>query len=508
VAARKYVLAIDAGSSSCRALVFDVGGSLVSSAYRKWKCDAPPEVAPLGREFNPAVFWDAVCQVSRESIGKAGVRPSDIVAVSTASQRQGVVFLDKDGAELYGGPNTDLRALMEGFAIDAEHGGELRRITGHSPAFLFAPAKLRWFRTNRPAVYERIATILTISNWILYRLSGRRVAEPSSDSDTGLVDIGGACWSADLQKTFGLAQSVCPEMAAAGTCVGLVNAKAAEQTGLAPGTLVVVGGADTQCGLLGMGVRNEGQVGIVAGWSAAIQMVTDRPIVDPSGKIWSSCHILHKKWVLESNAAEAGGAYAWLSQLLFEGADAKGDTYALMDRMAGEVLPGSGGALAFIGPRAMDMTRLKPLVGGVLFPITPTVTEVERKHIIRAALENLSFAFKANCLQLEKTSGLKINSVSIGGGLARSQTLGQILADVLGMPVDYYGMAEVTSYGAAMCAAVGAEVYPDLLRAGDAMGPRPNVVSPDNHGVQEYAGYYEKWLKAAKWLDSLGEEMM
>jgi sugar (pentulose or hexulose) kinase len=508
VASRKHVLAIDAGSSSCRALVFDVSGSLVSSAYRKWKYDVPPEVAPLGREFNPAVFWDAVCQVSRESIGKAGVRPSDIVAVSTASQRHGIVFLDKDGAELYGGPNTDLRALMEGFAIDAEHGGELRRITGHSPAFLFAPAKLRWFKANRPAVYERIATILTISNWILYRLSGRRVAEPSSDSDTGLVDIGGSCWSADLQKTFDLAQGVCPDMTAAGTCIGSVGTKVAEQTGLVSDTLVVVGGADTQCGLLGMGVREQGQVGIVAGWSAAIQMVTDKPIVDPGGKIWSSCHILPGKWVLESNAAEAGGAYAWLSQILFEGTDWNDDPYMLMDRMAGEVPPGSGGALAFIGPRAMDMTRLKPLVGGVLFPITPTVTEVERKHIIRAALENLSFAFKANCLQLEETLHLKMKSVSIGGGLARSQTLGQILADVLAMPVDYYGMAEVTSYGAAMCAAVGADVYPDLVKAGDDMGPKPRVVSPDTRGVQEYARHYERWLKAAKWLDGLGEEMM
>lgn len=209
---------------------------------------------------------------------------------------------------------------MDGFAIDAEHGADLHRITGHSPAFLFAPAKLRWFKANRPAVYERIATILTISNWILCRLSGRRVAELSSDSDTGLVDIGSSCWSTGLQRAFDLTQGVCPEMAEAGMCIGSVSDKVADQTGLAPGTLVVVGGADTQCGLLGMGVRDEGQVGIVAGWSAAIQMVTDEPIVDPGGKIWSSCHILPRKWVLESNAAEAGGAYAWLNQLLFEGA--------------------------------------------------------------------------------------------------------------------------------------------------------------------------------------------
>ena len=506
--ARKYVLAIDAGSSSCRALVFDVAGSHVSSACCKWTYDSPPDIGPLGREFQPAAFWGAVCHVCRESISKAGVRPSDILAVSSAGQRQGVVFLDKDGDEIYGGPNTDLRALIEGLAIDAEHGGELRRITGHSPAFLFAPAKLQWFKANRPDAYDRIATILTINNWILYRLSGRRVAEPSSDSDTGLVDIGGSCWSPHLQKAFDLDQGFCPEMTAAGTRVGVVTGKAADQAGLAPGTLVVVGGADTQCGLLGMGVRDQGQVGIVAGWSAAIQMVTDGPIFDPGGRIWSSCHVFPRKWVLESNAAEAGGAYAWLNQLLFEGTDSMEDTYTMMDRMAGESPPGSGGAVAYIGPRVMDMAHLKPLLGGILFPITPSVTEVERKHVIRAALENLCFAFKANCRQLEETSNLKIESVSIGGGLARSQALGQILADVLAMPVKYHGLAEITSWGAAMCAAVGAGVYADLVKAGDAMGPKPEVVRPEKHGIQEYARYYEKWLKAAGWLSSLGEEMM
>lgn len=508
MAARKCVLAVDAGSTGCRAVVFDVAGLLVSSACRRWTYDSPPDVGPLGREFNPTAFWDAVCQVSRESISQAGVRPSDIVAVSSASQRHGVVFLDKDGHELYGGPNTDLRALVEGFSIDAEHGGDLRRITGHSPAFLFVPAKLQWFRANRPAVHDRIATILTINNWILYRLSGRRVAEPSSDSDTGLVDISGSCWSGELQQMLGVPRRLCPEMAVAGTRVGSVTAKAADQTGLVAGTAVVVGGADTQCGLLGMGVRNQGQVGIVAGWSAAIQMVTDGPIADSSGRIWSSCHILPGKWVLESNAAEAGGSYSWVSQLLFEGAGSKEDAYAIMDRMAGESPAGAGGAVAFIGPRAMDMTRLKPLFGGVLFPITPSVTEMERKHIVRAALENLCFAFKANCLQLEETSHLKIESVSVGGGLARSQTLGRILADVLATPVGYHGMAEVTSYGAAMCAAVGAGVYASLIKAGEAMGARPKVVSPDEHGVDEYARHYDKWLKAARWLDSLGEEMM
>ncbi|MDM7999484.1 MAG: FGGY family carbohydrate kinase [Dehalococcoidia bacterium] len=508
MAARKYLLAIDAGSSGCRALIFDTAGSTVSSASCRWTYDSPAEVAPLGKEFNPQAFWDAVCRVIRQSVIEAGISPSDIVALSSASQREGLVFLDRDGNELYGGPNTDLRAVMEGLSIDAERGDELRRITGHSPSFLFAPAKLQWFKTNRPEVYSRIATILTINNWILYRLSGECVAEPSSDSDTGLVDIAASCWSSRLREAFGLGEGVCPAMHSAGSVVGTVTEGAASQTGLAPGTLAVVGGADTQCGLLGMGVVSQGQVGVVAGWSATVQMVTDEPIVDSSGRIWSSCHVVPRKWILESNAAEAGGAYAWLGRCLFGGADPEQDTYAVMDRLASEAPAGSAGIVAFVGPRAMDMTRLKPLLGGIFFPITPSVTGVERKHIIRAVLENLSFAIKANCQQLRETSGLNVASLSVGGGLARSHILGHILADAMAMPVRYYREAEVTSLGAAMCAAVGAGVYPDLVKASGAMCPSPELVSPDPDRAEQYTAYYSKWVKFAKRLDSLGEEMI
>lgn len=507
MALRRYVLAIDAGSSSCRAAVFDAGGLLVSIAHRKWTYDAPAEVAPLGRQFDPAVFWDIVCQVIQEAILKADVKPSNIVATSVASQRHGVVFLDKDGNELYGGPNTDLRALLEGMAIDAEHGGDCRRITGHSPAFLFAPAKLQWFKSNRPEIYERIATVLTINNWIIYRLSGQRIAELSSDSDTGLIDIGRSCWSGELAQILGVPHGICPTITVAGTRVGSVSANVAKQTGMAADTIVVAGGADTQCGLLGMGVKDEGQVGIVAGWSAAIQMVTSKPIVDPKGKIWSSCHILPRKWVLESNAAECGGAYAWLNGILYDSPSGEEDAYALMDRLGQEAPIGSRGVLAFIGPRAMDMTQLKPLVGGIIFPITPSVTEVERKHIIRAALENLCFAFKSNCLQLEETSGLKMRSVSIGGGLARSRTLSRILADVLALPINCFDISEVTSYGASMCAAVGAGIYTDLGKACEAMAPRADVINPNPQNVQEYARCYEKWSKAGRWLDDLCKEI-
>jgi len=250
-----------------------------------------------------------------------------------------------------------------------------------------------------------------------------------------------------------------------------------------------------------MGVKDEGQVGIVAGWSGSIQMVTAQPIIDSGCRLWTGCHILPGKWILESNAGESGGAYRWLKGLIFGASNT--DIYARMDGLAQEVAPGAGGVLAFIGPMIMDMSRLRPSLGGFIFPVTPSVTNIERKHLIRAALENLCFAFKANCAQLEEVSQMRVKGMSIGGGLAQSRCLAQILSDVLGMAVASFEMPQVTSLGTAMCAATGSGIYPNLEQAMEAMRPKSIVVEPDPQRAQEYTQCYRRWLSTAKWLEDL-----
>jgi autoinducer 2 (AI-2) kinase len=445
--------------------------------------------------------------LTAQAIREAGVSPSDILAVSSASQRQGVVFLDKDGRELYAGPNTDLRAIVEGFGIDGQHGSEVYGITGHAPSLMLSPAKLHWFKANRPDIYERIATALSISDWVAYRLSGLMVGEASCISSIGLLDVCELSGSDRLEEILELPGGLCPQVAAAGTRLGTVTPAAAEQSGLAPGTAVVVGGADSQCALLGMGVIDEGQVGIVAGWSGSIQMVTAEPIIDPEGRTWTTCHVIPRKWILESNAQQCGGSYSWLRETLFGGPDGEADTYTLMDSMAEDAGPGAGGVLGFIGPMLMDMRRMKLSIGGFIFPVTPSITDIKREHFVRATLENLAFAFKANCDQLEQISGRKIAGVRIGGGLAQSACLVQMLADALAMPVTAFDVRHVTSWGTAMCAAVGAGVYGSFVEAIEAMSPSPRAVEPNPDGMEQYAPLYARWLRLVDWLDRLGDEL-
>ena len=504
--ADKYVIAIDAGSSGGRALIFDLRGNLISSASREWTYDVPDDAGPMSKEFAPLDFWEILCRLIKEAIGRMGIDPADVIAISSASQRQGVVFLDKDGRELYAGPNTDLRAILEGFTIDGEYGKEVYGITGHAPSLVFTPAKLHWFKANRPDIYKRITKAISISDWIIYKLSGEQIGEASCISSIGLVDIRDLQGSSRLEKMLDLPQKVCPDIVAAGTAVGPITKEAAEKTGLLPGTSVVVGGADSQCALLGMGVTERAQVGIIAGWSGSVQMVTAEPIIDSQGRTWSTCHVLPDRWILESNAQQCGGAYSWLKEILFGGYGSDKETYTYMDTLAAEVLPGAGGVIASIGPAIMDMSRMRPSLGGLLFPVTPSVADIKKEHLVRASLENLAFAFKANCVQLREISQLNIKEVKIGGGLAQSGCLVQILADVLDRPVHAFDVHHVTSWGTAMCAALGAGVYSSFESTIEAMSPQSRIIEPDQNAA-DYAQYYDKWLSTSAWLDKLSEDI-
>src|SRR5207237_8981352 len=104
---------------------------------------------------------------------------------------------------------------------------------------------------------------------------------------------------------------------APGTCVGAWPARAAAGTGIPEGTPVFAGGADTESALLGSGVHETGETGAVLGTTSPVQTVIDRPLIDPRGNLWTSCHVVPERWVLESNAGDTGDAYRWLLELMF-----------------------------------------------------------------------------------------------------------------------------------------------------------------------------------------------
>ena len=502
-----HVLAIDAGTSGVRCLIVDLNGRVVSFCRREWSYQSPDRIGPLGKEFSPELFWNIICDSVREALNSGGINPGTIVGVSATSQREGAVFLDKEGKELYAGPNIDLRALIEGASIDNDFGDEVYLITGHLPSFLFIPAKLKWFRENSPELYSKITRILSIADWIIYRLSGEQVSEVCGACELGLVDISSRQWSDRLIDLLSLPGDIYPELVPAGSLVGKVTHKAADETGIPEGTVVAQGSVDTHCGLVAMDVMEVSQVGIVLGWSAPVQMVINEPVCDPENRIWTGCHVEPGKWILESNAGEAGNAYRWLKEIMFSQHNYQDEAYDIMDRMALESPLGADSMLAFVGPDSMNMNHLTLRFGGFFFPLPLSVSKIQDSHLVRASLENICFAIKANSLQLEMVSSTKMNGVRVGGGLSRSRCLGQILTNVLDMPVCISEMSDVSGLGAAMCAAAGCGAYASLKEASQVMMPGFKIIEPDPRTALEYAEYYQRWVSAVECLEKLSEVM-
>ena len=489
--ARSYSLILDAGTSSKRCYMFDETGDIAGSCARPWSYLPEEDASSLARAFDPNGLWESFCNLIVGAMENATASPSEITVIGVTSQRQAVVFLDKAGREIFAGPNLDLRAVFEGAAIDEEFGEEVYSTTGHLPSMFFTPAKLRWLQVHRADDYRRIASILTLADWLLWRLTGNLASELTLACEAGLIDVGRGDWCAALLTDLGLVSNTIP-IVQAGTIGGMVSSKAAGETGLPEGTPVAVSGADTQCGLLGMGAALEGQVGIVAGWSVPLQMVTDRPILSPDRKTWAGFFPGGKKWVAESSGGDLGNSYRWLAGTLFGN---ESSSFDVMDALACTVPPGSEGVVAYLGATRMDMTKLGMRLGGFLFPVPLTFSDTGRGHLVRAALEAVAYTIKANLEQLEALVGAPAADIVIGGGMTRTPTFVRLLTDVIGRELRVSPTPQVSAFGAFLCCQTALGEFSSLEEAAASGKPRLETREPDPLDSAEYQDHYQQWVQ-------------
>lgn len=497
----RFIVVVDAGSTRIRCFVFDGEGRVVVRRSAPWSYLDSGTISPYARKLDSDAVWRSTTSLIAGCIGDGHVEASRVAAITVTSQRQGSVFFDEDMRVLYAGPNIDLRAVFEGAAIDDEMGERVFRTTGRLPSFLFAPAKLRWFMQHEPAVADRIDRVATLADWLRWELSGELVSEATLAAEAGLFDVREGRWCAPLLDELGIRPGGGVPVQRAGSVAGGVSPAAAGTTGIPEGVPVVVSPADTQCGLLGLGVGRPGQVGVVAGWSIPLLMLTSEPIFDDARRTWTGCYVEDGLWSLESTCGDAGNAYGWLADTMWAGEARPLDR---MDGATREVPAGSEGVLALLGPPRMDMSKIGLRPGGFVFPVPMTFGGIGREHLARAALESMAFSVRANLEQLESVSGMPASSVALGGGMTASSTWVEMLPDVLGRPVQVASEPDVTAAGARFTAEAALQGVDSLVGYAESEAAS-RTIEPRSVESAEYDYHYKRWTEMARHLESAGE---
>jgi autoinducer 2 (AI-2) kinase len=510
VISRPCVLAIDYGTTGGRACVFDQHGALLSCATWASEHLCEPDSAPWGRALDADQAWSDTVDGIGRALSADGVTAGSVTCIAVTSQRQGIALLDRQGGTLYVGPNVDLRGVMQGTRLLAQSGRDIYAITGHLPPYLFAPSRLQWFRQHDPRLYERIHMLLMLDGWIVWNLTGEGAAEFASAAESGVLDVSRLVWSKELIDKLELPEDIYPPLVRAGTVVGPLDISAAEAVGLEAGVPVVVAGPDTQCGLLGMGIRESGDTGAVVGWSAPIQQVVEEPRFDPEMRLWATCHVLPGQWIVEANCGPAGQAHQWIRDLLVPGRGFH--AVEILAREARDTLGPTADVpmFAFLGPRVADYADPHLLWGGIVFPLVSGYDgfgPLTRGMVALAGLENVAFALRANLERLQSLTGLRGVPVCIGGGLTQSETFVGLLADVVGEPVKIARTPSVSALGAAICGAVGVGLYADIQEASREMCSDAYVSEPERVRQACYQDAYESWKQVYDRIESLSQEM-
>ena len=498
--AEKYLMALDAGSGSGRCLMISLDGKKHYSTKIDWSYFTPVDAGGSSSEFNAQDFWNIFADCIQQTLKKAGANKEDIISISSTSQREGIVMLDKEGKELYAGPNRDMRAAIEGMRVSNEFGEEIYQRSGHFPNGIFAIARLLWFKKNKPDIYNKFHTLLSINDWVLYRLSEERACEPTNASETALYDIHKREWMLDLLEKLEL-DNFLPEVTTAGTILGKVTSKAAQETGLQEGTPVVIGAADTQCGLLGCGLLQSGEIGAISGTTTPVQMITQQPILDSEMRTWAAPYLIPEKFVLESNAGGSGSIFQWVRDAFCESeimTSNENDAFGLMSQIAKQAPPGALGVMAHFGVNIMNAKKLAMPPNVLLLGMGAYTSDTisGKPLILRAILENLAYGVKANADQVIAVSGITPQFIGVCGGLSNSDLYIQIIADCMQIPVQVPVCKEGSGVGAAICAGIGIGAIKNFEEGTDMLVHIDKVYDPDQETSVKYKSLYRKWLKS------------
>lgn len=443
------IIAHDLGTSGDKASLHDDSGITLATATVGY----PAAFASGGvAEQDPDDWWRAVGEATRQVLARAGVDARHVDAVGLSGQMMGAVLLGPDDRPLR--PAfiwADQRSTAQVDALlarvpQADAYAEL----GHRLNPTYTLPKVMWVRDNEPDVWARVRHVCLAKDHVTLRLTGRLATDPSDASGTDAYELVEGRWSARLLDAAGIDPGLFPEVVPSTTVLGGLTDEAADHTGLAPGTPVVVGGGDGPMASVGAGVTDPADGAYVSlGTSAWLALSGERPSFDPEMRTFTFAHVVPGRYVPIATMQAGGACLQWIADVLEP--DGGPDRFGRLLEAASTV-PAAADGLFFL-PHILGERSpyFNPAAAGVFAGIG---RHHGPGHLVRAVLEGVAFNLRT-CIGALESTGNAIESVDVIGGSARSDVWMAILADVWGIPVRRRSIVEeANSLGAAVTALV------------------------------------------------------
>jgi glycerol kinase len=489
-----HILALDQGTTSSRAIVFDGSGAIRSVAQREFQQIFPK---PGWVEHDPDEIWESQLATAREALSKAGLGASDVAALGITNQRETVVVWDrKTGRPVHNAIVWQDRRTAE----DCErlrHSGHLpsfRRKTGLVLDPYFSGTKLAWLLRNVPnlraAADEGRLAFGTVDSWLIWNLTGGAVhaTDVTNASRTLLFNIHGERWDDELLAALDVPSSMLPEVRSSSE----VYAETAPDLFGGPIPIAGVAG-DQHAALFGQACLRTGMAKCTYGTGCFLLMNTGRTAIRSKHELLTSPAWRlrgHTDFCLEGSVFVGGAAVQWLR-------DGLGilKTSAESETLAATV-PDSGGIVLVPAFTGLGAPHWDPYARGVLVGISRGTTAA---HLARAALEGIAHQVADVISAMEADSGVAVSEMRADGGAAANNLLMQLQADLAGVPVARPKVTETTALGAAYLAglAVGIWATPDDV-ADHWQVDRIFEPSPDRGRADEMRTLWQRAVEKAK----------
>jgi glycerol kinase len=494
-----FILALDQGTTSSRALLFDERGHIRALAQKEFAQIFPK---PGWVEHDPHEIWATQLAVATEALARGGVKAADIAAIGITNQRETTIIWDRDTGEPIHNAIVWQDRRTAGMCDAVKAAGHEPLITAKTGLVLdayFSGTKVKWLLDNVPAARDRAAAgklaFGTVDAWLIWKLTGgaRHVTDVTNASRTLLFDVNLNAWDAELLELFDIPRSLLPE-------VRMSSGVAGETAGNLLAARIPIAGiaGDQQAALFGQRCTRAGLVKNTYGTGCFMLMHTGGTPIRSRHKLVTTAACATDsvpQYALEGSVFVAGAAVQWLRdglQIIRASADVEPLARSVPDTGGVYVVP----AFTGLGSPHWDAYARGAIVG--------LTRGSGAAHVARATLESIAYQTVDVLQAMENDAGVKLAELRVDGGATRNDLLMQFQADMLGVPVVRPRVHETTALGAAYLAGLAVGYWKSASDI-DAQWEIEKVFEPQMSRDRADAllhGWRKAVLRAKGWADA------